>query len=94
MTTIQLKNILIDKIYSITDDEFLLAIKKLIDCVDTSKKVYKLSDEQRNAVNEGKQQIKDGKYISNEDLQKEEDLWLSECIWDSRRNPDNLKLKE
>jgi hypothetical protein len=78
MTTIQLKNILIDKIYSISDEEFLLAIKKLMDCVDTSNKIYKLNNEQRNAVNEGKQQIKDGKYISNEDLQKEEDLWLNE----------------
>jgi len=77
MTSIQLKNILIDKIYNITDEEYLLAIKKIIDCVYTSDKVYQLSDKQKNFVREGKQQIAEGKYITNQDLEKEEDTWLN-----------------
>jgi len=76
MTSIQLKNILIDKIYNITDEEYLLAIKKIIDCAYASDKVYPMSDKQKNFVQEGKQQITEGKFITNEDLEKEEDLYL------------------
>ncbi len=41
-------------------------------------KLYDLNDKQRTLINIGKQQISNGEYISNEELEKEEDEWLNE----------------
>ncbi|MBI3501860.1 MAG: hypothetical protein HY063_08705 [Bacteroidetes bacterium] len=77
MTTAQLKHQVIDKISEINDEEFLKAIKKILDS-SAGKNIYRLSAEQRKAIRKGKQQIKNGEYITNEQLEKDEDKWLSE----------------
>ena len=78
MQTAQLRDIVIDRIYGINDLEYLQAIKKILDMSKRSEEIYRLSKIQKNLVNIGKQQISDGEYISNEELEKEEDQWLSE----------------
>lgn len=42
-----------------------------------SEKIYYLNEKQKNMTKKGKQQIANGEYISNEDLEKEEAQWLS-----------------
>ncbi|GER93258.1 hypothetical protein A45J_0994 [hot springs metagenome] len=74
----QLKNLLADKIYEIEDKEFLNAIKKILDTVSQSERIYRISDEQKTMILQGKEQIAGGKYIANEELKKEEDVWLNE----------------
>ncbi len=37
-----------------------------------------LSEKQKADINLGRQQIAEGDYISNEELEKEEDTWLNE----------------
>jgi hypothetical protein len=78
MSTSQLKNLVIDRIYGIEDEELLAAFKKILDSSFSGKVAYSLSDEQRQAVRKGKRQIAAGEFVTNEDLEKAEDEWLKE----------------
>jgi len=78
MTTIQIRQKVIDKISKIEDIELLKALKKIVDTLDISSNVYEMTNDEINAVNEGREQIKQGKFIDNSDLEKEEDEWLKE----------------
>jgi hypothetical protein len=78
MQTAQLRDMVIDKIYGINDSDYLKALKKILDNRQTSEEVYHLNEEQKSMIRLGKQQISNGEYISNEDLEKEEDQWLNE----------------
>ncbi|MEP6700727.1 MAG: hypothetical protein ABJA85_05405 [Bacteroidota bacterium] len=39
--------------------------------------IYQLNDEQISRVNEAEQQIKDGKYLTNKEADKDTDEWLN-----------------
>ena len=78
MSTLELKKLLISKIDDIDDEELLKAVYKLLDYKSTSGDVYVLSKEEEKEINEGLQQVRKGKTISDEDVQKEIDRWLSE----------------
>jgi hypothetical protein len=78
MQTAQLRDIVIDKIYGINDSDYLRALNKILDMRQTSEEVFHLNEKQKAMIRLGKQQISNGEYISNEDLEKEEDQWLSE----------------
>ncbi|MGD2084605.1 MAG: hypothetical protein PVH61_00325 [Candidatus Aminicenantes bacterium] len=78
MQTAQLRDMVIDKIYGINDSDYLKALKKILDMRQTSEEVYHLNEEQKAVIKLGKQQISNGEYIPNEDLEREEDEWLSE----------------
>lgn len=78
MQTEQLRDIVIDKIYGINDGDYLRALDKILDMGRTNGEVYCLNEEQKAMIQLGKQQISNGEYISNEDLEKEEDQWLNE----------------
>ncbi|UCH97130.1 MAG: hypothetical protein JSV88_09840 [Candidatus Aminicenantes bacterium] len=78
MQTAQLRDMVIDKIYGINDSDYLRALNKILDMRQTSEEVFHLSEEQKAMIRLGKQQISNGEYISNEDLEKEEDQWLNE----------------
>jgi hypothetical protein len=78
MQTAQLRDMVIDKIYGINDSDYLKALKKILDMRKTSEEVYHLNEEQKAVIRLGKQQISNSEYISNEDLEKEEDQWLNE----------------
>ena len=78
MQTAQLRDMVIDKIYGINDSDYLRALKKILDMRQPSEEVYHLNEEQKAMIKLGKQQISNGEYISNEDLEKEEDQWLNE----------------
>ena len=78
MHAAQLKDMVLDKIYGINDVDYLKALKKILDVGKKSEEIYYLNDKQRAVINIGKQQIANGEYISNEELEKEEDEWLNE----------------
>lgn len=78
MTTVQLREQVVEKIYGINDQEYLKAIDKILDMNPESEKIFALNNEQKALVNLGKRQIADGEYIANEELEAEEDRWLNE----------------
>ena len=78
MSTLELKNILIHKIASINDEAFLNAIRTIIDA-KTESTIYKTSVEQKMKIQEGIEQIENGKYFTNEQVESEIDKWLEEA---------------
>ena len=77
MTTIELKNILVHKIAAINDTSFLKAIKTIID-IKSETVIYKTSAEQRAKIEEGLNQIENGEYYTNEQVESEINKWLKE----------------
>lgn len=78
MQTAQLRDIVVDKIYGINDGDYLRALNKILDMRQTSGEVFHLNEEQKAMIRLSKQQISNGEYIPNEDLEKEEYQWLNE----------------
>lgn len=77
MTTIELKNILIHKISAINDEIFLNAIKTIIDTKSEST-IYRTSEEQKQKIFEGINQVEKGEYFTNEQVESEINQWLKE----------------
>jgi len=77
MTTIELKKSIILRIAEIEDSEFLKAIKTIIDS-NQFDAVFKVSEPMKKDIETGRKQIREGKYTSREDLEKEIYAWLKE----------------
>lgn len=77
MTTVELKNSLIHRIAELNDKSLLFAIKSLIETKSESK-VYKTIPEQRKRIKEGQDQISNGEFFSNEQVEVEIDKWFDE----------------
>ena len=76
-TTDQIRNNLIDKLMSIGNKDILSAIDRLLESTVKEKDVYKVSDQQRLILQASELDIRNGKFISDDDLNKEEDQWLN-----------------
>lgn len=76
MNSIELRHIINDRISLIDDESFLSAIKTILDS-KVSSAVYKLSDFQKERIDSGREQLKNGNAISNDDLQSEISKWLN-----------------
>ncbi len=77
MSTIELKNLLIHKIALINDESLLNAIRTIIDA-KTETTIYATSKEQKQKIKKGIQQIKGGKYFTNEQVESEINKSLEE----------------
>jgi hypothetical protein len=75
MTTIALKKYLVSKINLIDDDLALEQIKKLI---DKNEKIYVLSNYQLEKLKIAEQQLLDGDYIDQDEMDKRVKAWLNE----------------
>ena len=75
MSTAELKLNLINKIAGITDKVRLKEIMQLLK-FQADESLYITNKEEKEAVKEAKNQIKNGDGISNEDVQKEITSWL------------------
>ncbi|MCX6286184.1 MAG: hypothetical protein NTY96_03640 [Bacteroidetes bacterium] len=73
----ELKKSIILRIAEIEDSEFLKAIKTIIDS-NQSDAVFKVSEPMKKDIEKGRQQIREGKYTTQEDLEKEINAWLKE----------------
>jgi hypothetical protein len=67
---------LIDKILTIRNKEFLVALDKLISSSSSESDSFQLTSEQRAMLEMSEQDIKDGKLISQEAMQKRNLEWL------------------
>lgn len=77
MSTTELRKRLIEKIQKPDDLGLLEEAYRLLELESEDIEIYKLSDEQKNVVNEARQQIKSGKYLNDEEANKDIDEWLS-----------------
>ena len=78
MSVAELQKKLIEKISKTNDLNTLEEISNLIGLNEGASSIYYLSDEQLTAIDEAEQQIKEGKYFTNEEANKEIDKWLEE----------------
>ena len=75
MSSIEIKRKIINQLSKIEDVSFLKAIKSLVDS-KAQGSTYQLSDIQKKRIQEGREQLRKGQAISDEDLQKEIDQWF------------------
>ncbi len=77
MSAIELKKRLIDKIQKIDNENLLGEAYRLLELETEDIEIYKLNDEQRKAINEARQQIKNGQFLTDEKSNLEIDEWLN-----------------
>ncbi len=78
MSTAELRNRLIEKIKKTKDERILEEAFRLLDLENEDIEVYKLNDAQKKAINESREQIKNGQFLTEEAANKEIDEWLNE----------------
>jgi hypothetical protein len=76
MSTLEIRNKLIENIFLIEDKSFLEALKTIVDTKLASNS-YELSDFQTDRIIKGRDQLMNGNTISNDNVQKKVDKWLS-----------------
>jgi predicted transcriptional regulator len=77
MSTIELRKLLIEKIQLTDDDKLLEEASRLLEVDIEEPDVYVLNDKQKEAIAEGRKQIINGEYLTDEESNKEIDEWLS-----------------
>jgi predicted transcriptional regulator len=77
MSTIELRKLLIEKIQLTDDDKLLEEASRLLEVDIEESDVYILNDKQKEAIEEGRKQIINGEYLTDEESNKEIDEWLS-----------------
>ncbi len=77
MSTVELRNQLIVKIQNTNDDYLLEEVYRLLEMEPENMEVYKLSNEQKTAIAEARQQIMDGQSLTDDQANKEIDQWLN-----------------
>ncbi len=73
-----LRNSIIEKLLTISNKDYLAALYKLVENSSIDTDVVKLSEEQILLLNLSEDDIKNGKLISQEDLDKNDLQWLKE----------------
>lgn len=78
MSTVdQIRNGLIDKILSIKNKDFLVALDQLITSSSSESEVIELTEEQKTMLEMSEQDIANGKLISQEAMNKRNLEWLN-----------------
>jgi ABC-type lipoprotein export system ATPase subunit len=77
MSTSELKKRLIDKIQKTDNTDLLEEAFRLLQLESEDIEVYKLSEGQKSAVNEAREQIKRGEFLTDDEANKDTDEWLS-----------------
>ncbi len=76
MSTIELKHFIIEHLSQIDDKPFLTALKTIIE-TKISGDTYELSSYQEERIDSARKDLKKGKTITHNELQKEIDQWLN-----------------
>jgi len=71
----KLQEILIKKISSTTDERILQEVNRLLE-TGADEEIYQLTSEQVAGIEESKEQIKNGQFLTNEEANKEIQEWL------------------
>ncbi len=77
MSTTELRKRLIEKIQETKDDRILEEAYKLLEMETEDMEFYKLNDDQKDAVHEAREQIKNGMFLTEEQANKEVDELLN-----------------
>jgi hypothetical protein len=76
-TVDQIRNGLIDKILSINNKDFLEALDKIISSSTSESDIVELTKDQKKMLDMSAQDVKDGKMISQEAMNKRNLEWLN-----------------
>jgi hypothetical protein len=76
MNVQDLKKQLVEKIQKTNDNLVLEEILRLLEIESESMGAYTLSEDQVQVINEAQEQIKQGKFLSNDDANTEINQWL------------------
>ena len=76
MSTVDLKEKLIQSIENTSNEQLLGEIYRLLAIENNDLEIYKLSEEQRQAILIGQNEIRNGLFIENEAANKEIEEWL------------------
>jgi hypothetical protein len=76
-STEQIRNNLIDKLLSINNRDIIVSLDKLLESTITEKNIYKVSKQQKLVLAASETDIKNGDLILDEEVNREEDLWLN-----------------
>jgi hypothetical protein len=77
MTTKSLKEKVIQSIESVENDILLESLLNIIELESDTDSVYEFNKEQQIMIDAAKQEIKEGKIQSNEEVNKEIEKWLN-----------------
>jgi hypothetical protein len=77
MSTVELKQRLIERIALIEDDNILSEVYRLLEWTNTDPETVKLTPELKAALDAGLDDIENGRTISHEQAKQEIDTWLS-----------------
>jgi predicted transcriptional regulator len=78
MSSDELKEKLIAKINNINDRELLELIARTIEFEEKYNVIYEMSSEELAAVQEGREQLKKGQWLSHEEANKQVDEWFNQ----------------
>jgi len=79
MSTIEIKDKLIKQIQSTNDEQLLLEATRLMEIqLNENEKPFQLTIEMEEAIDEARNQIKNGKYLTHKKANKEIEEWLGE----------------
>lgn len=76
MSTMEMKERLIGRIREIENEDILAEAYRLLGIQDDIQVPYELSTEQKSAIVEARNQIRNGHYLTNEEADNEIDEWL------------------
>lgn len=76
MSTIELREIVIAKLQN-ADDRVLNEVLGILE-IDANERPYKLTADQKDAIDESQRQIANGEFLTNEEVEKEIEEWLNE----------------
>lgn len=80
MSTSELKKLLIDKIQETDNKNLLEEAFRLLHMESEDIELYRLSEDQKNAVNEARQQIKNGQFLTDDESNKDINEWLRNSV--------------
>ena len=76
MSAVELKKRLIDKIQKTENEDLLEEAYRLLQLETEDIEIYKLTGDQKRAIDEARNQIKNGQFLTDEQVNKEMDEWL------------------
>ncbi len=76
MSTIELKERLIEKIQTTSDSDILEEVYRLLEIEQNDTAIFYFNDEQKKQIDTAQKQVQNGQYLSNLEADKEIDQWL------------------
>jgi len=76
MSIIELKKKLINRIRESENPNLLKEVFRLLEIESEDIDIYKLSEEQKKGIDKAREEIKKGKFIPNDEADREIDEWL------------------